>query len=150
LERLSPGQQDEAEAISAEIQRVLLDSERVDADIIQIQYRLENSSEIESGGLGESDIESAAATRQQDKRVWLSNAMLLVQEHPDWSDSAIAEKLGRHPSQLSRSKEYQIAAASVRGDKSSIVDGFIVTDDDTGRLDVEAFSDISGKPDIDE
>ena len=90
----------------------------------------------------------AAETRQQGKLEWLAKAMILVQENPDWPDVVIAQKVGRNPSQLSRSKSYQTVAAEFRGDKSSIVSGFIVKDDDTGTLDVEAYSDDPTEPDI--
>ena len=144
LEGLTPTQQDEAAVISSEIGQVVWELERTEAEISQIQYRLENRTETESGGSGK----PAAAIRQQDKRVWLSHAMLLVQDRPDWSDAAIAREVGRNPSQLSRSKEYRIAAELARGGRSSIRNGFIVKDDDTGTLDVEAYSDGPTEPGI--
>jgi hypothetical protein len=120
-------------------------SEEELAGIVEL---LEDVQHDESGGLGESDTESAAATRQQGRIEWLAKAMSVVQEHPDWSDSAIAQNVGRHPSQLSRSREYKIAAALARGDRSSIVGGFVVKNDDNGPSDVEAISDAPVEPDI--
>jgi len=154
LEGLTPTQQDEAAVISSEIGQVVWEFERTDAEISQIQYRLGNRTETESGGDERTvdDVDGsgkpAAETRQQRKLEWLAKAMILVQENPDWPDVVIAQKVGRNPSQLSRSKSYQTVAAGFRGDKSSIVSGFIVKDDDTGTLDVEAYSDDPTEPDI--
>ena len=64
--------------------------------------------------------------------------MLLVQEHPDWSDAQIAREVGKHPSTLSRDKTYQAAAPMARGDKSDRRRGHIKVDPDSGQQDVEA------------
>jgi len=154
LEGLTPTQQDEAAVISSEIGQVVWEFERTDAEISQIQYRLGNRTETESGGDERTvdDVDGsgkpAAKTRQQRKLEWLAKAMILVQENPSLSNVAIARKVGRNPSQLSRSKQFRDAAALARGGRSSIRNGFIVKDDDTGTLDVEAYSDGPTEPDI--
>jgi hypothetical protein len=51
---------------------------------------------------------------QKDKLEWLAKAMLLVNKNPEKSDAQIAKEVGRHPSQLSRSNEYQAAAKYAR------------------------------------
>jgi hypothetical protein len=81
---------------------------------------------------------------------WLATAMLLVQEHPDWSDAKIAREVGKHPSTLSRHKIYQAAAAMARGDKSDRPRGHIKADPDNGQLDVEAYSYDPEEQDLDE
>lgn len=83
----------------------------------------------------------APATRRDARARWLAEAMLLVRDHPDWSDRRIAECVGRNPGTLTRSKEYQAAAKMARGHRDQIVQGFIERDPDTGHTDVEAFSD---------
>jgi hypothetical protein len=45
---------------------------------------------------------------------WLAKAMLLVKEHPEYSDRRIARAVKIDPSQLTRSAEYQVAAALAR------------------------------------
>ncbi|MFG0328575.1 MAG: hypothetical protein ACF8PN_01640 [Phycisphaerales bacterium] len=73
--------------------------------------------------------------------VWLATAMLLVQDHPEWSDRKIAGKVGRHPSQLSRSAAYQEAAKLARGSKADIKSGYLTRDPETGMSDIEAYDD---------
>jgi hypothetical protein len=57
------------------------------------------------------------------KRRWVADAMLLVRDHPDWSDAAIANEVDVNPSQLSRCSEYKMAAAMARGQKSDLPRG---------------------------
>lgn len=73
---------------------------------------------------------------------WMAGAMLLVRDHPDWSDAKIAHEVDIDPSQLSRCPEYQRAAAMARGDKSQLPRGYGTTDPDdpTGPRDLEAYS----------
>lgn len=79
--------------------------------------------------------------RKPPKKRWLADAMLLVRDHPEYTDRQIAENIGVHPSQLSRSKEYQRAADLVRGQKTHLPRGRIQIDPDTGLRDVEGYSD---------
>ena len=54
----------------------------------------------------------------------LAIAMMLVQEHPDWSDRYIAEQAGyKSHSTLVRNKTYQTAAAMARGQKEDLPHG---------------------------
>jgi hypothetical protein len=69
---------------------------------------------------------------------WLSKAMLLVRDHPDWSDAEIARSVGRSPGTLSRSKEYKMAAALARGSKADRPKGYREIYPDDGTADVEA------------
>ena len=75
---------------------------------------------------------------------WLARALLLVRDHPEWSDAAIARNVGKHASTLCRSKEYQAAAGMARGAKSSRHRGHATTDPHSGLRDVEAYSDDLG------
>ena len=50
--------------------------------------------------------------------VWLARAMLLVRDNPEWSDAKIVREVGRHNSRLTRSREYKIAAALARGQRT--------------------------------
>lgn len=78
-------------------------------------------------------------SRQERRLKWLAEAMLLVDKHPDWPDAEIARKVGKNPSQLSRSREYQAAAGIARGDKSELRKGHIVVPNDRhAPRDVEA------------
>jgi hypothetical protein len=63
------------------------------------------------------------ARKLQSKRK-LAIAMMLIQEHPDWSDRSIAEKSGyKTHSTLVRNKTYQAAAAMARGKKGDLPHG---------------------------
>ena len=55
---------------------------------------------------------------------WLAEAMLLVNEHPEWSDAEIARKVGKDKSRLSRSKPYQMAADLARQPKKDMPTGY--------------------------
>lgn len=69
---------------------------------------------------------------------WLAKAMLMVRDHPDWSDAEIARRVGKSPGTLSRSKEYQMAAKLARGSKTDRPTGYVTVDPDSGAADVEA------------
>jgi hypothetical protein len=71
--------------------------------------------------------------------LWLANALLLVREHPDWSDAAIARAVGKSKSTLSRNKIYR-AAAKLARDKGGPPKGFVTTAADSRRSDVEAIA----------
>ena len=77
------------------------------------------------------------------KLVWLANAMLLVKEHPEWSDTKIARTVGKSPSTLSRSTEFQTAANMARGAKSDIGKGAVTINGKS--RDIEAY-DYSSDP----
>jgi polyhydroxyalkanoate synthesis regulator phasin len=77
--------------------------------------------------------------REAEKSMWLAQAMLCVQRHPDWSDAKIARMVNRHPSTLSRNTTYQMAAGMARGSKTDLPRGFVRTNED-GKCDVEAIS----------
>ena len=78
--------------------------------------------------------------RRRERIVWVAEAMLLVQEHPGWTDAKIATHVGKHKSSLSRSPEYQRAAEIARGKKEDRHDGYIRVDSDSGLTSVEAYS----------
>ncbi|REJ90647.1 MAG: hypothetical protein DWQ34_16950 [Planctomycetota bacterium] len=92
----------------------------------------------------ESEIEAAQPispkSKSEQRARWLAEAMLLVRDHPDWSDASIAERVGRHKSQLSRSPEYQTAAALARDPQRDPPKGRITVDPRSGLTDVEAYS----------
>jgi hypothetical protein len=64
--------------------------------------------------------------------------MLLVREHPDWSDSRIAGEVKIDKSQLSRSAEFQAAAGLARGKKRDLPKGHVEVDEESGLRTVEA------------
>lgn len=89
-------------------------------------------------------------TRRQRRARWLAEAMLLVQDHPDWPDRRIADAVSIDPGTLSRAKEYQAAAALARGEKGNATRGHITTNPDTGQSDVEAYADDDDSDRLDE
>jgi len=55
-----------------------------------------------------------ATEPERAKGDWLAAAMLMVRDNPTQSDAAIARAVGVHPSTLTRSHEYQLAAGMAR------------------------------------
>lgn len=90
--------------------------------------------------------DAPAATKREQRAKWLAEAMLLVRDHPRWSDRAIAKHVGKAASTLTRSPEYQTAAAMARGEKEELPQGHIEVDPDTGQADVEAYVRKIGEP----
>ena len=95
-------------------------------------------------------VDEAPVSQREKHADWLAKAMLLVRDHPEWSDRTIAGKVSRHPSTLSRSREYQAAAAMARGSKDELRRGHITVDAETGQEDIEAYDDQPGRPGWDE
>lgn len=93
------------------------------------------------------EAEAPPITKREKRAKWLAEAMLLVQDHPDWSDAEIARRVGRDSSGLSRSKTYQNAAAMARGSKVDRPAGYVTVDPDTGQHGVEAVAPTSATPD---
>ena len=60
---------------------------------------------------------------RSEQRKWLGHAMIVVREFPEWSNAKIAREVGKHPSTLSRSKEFQIAAGVARGEEGDKNEG---------------------------
>lgn len=75
---------------------------------------------------------------------WIARAMLIVRDHPDLTDSAIAKRVPINKAQLSRCQEYQLAAALAR-DRSALPRGFVSTDPDTKAREFDAID--PGEPD---
>lgn len=71
---------------------------------------------------------------------WLASAMLLVNDHPDWSNARIAEEVGKSRSTLSRSKYYREAARLARAPVRTPRRGFHIRHPD-GRIGLDAVSD---------
>lgn len=88
---------------------------------------------------GTANDDTGSSKKERQLR-WLAEAMLLVRDHPDWSDAEIARKVKKAGSTLSRSEEYQAAAAMARGDKANRPPGHVTVDPDSGLRDVEAVS----------
>lgn len=86
---------------------------------------------------GDAEEIGDTGAKQGGKR-WLAEAMLSVKDHPDWSDRKIAKDVGKSPSTLTRSPEYQAAAAMARGDKGDLPRGYIVPAEPGQPTDVEA------------
>jgi len=88
-------------------------------------------------------------TKREKQQEWLANAMLLLRDHPDWSDAKIAREVGKSPSTLCRNPEYKAAAARSRGSKSNIVKGHKTVDSESGMTDVEAYASDAENCDLD-
>jgi hypothetical protein len=95
-------------------------------------------------------LEEAPVSQREKSADWLAKALLLVRDHPKWSDRFIAQRVGVHPSTLSRSREYQMAAAMARGSKDDLRRGQVTVDPETGQQDIEAYDDQPGRPAWDE
>lgn len=89
-------------------------------------------------------------SKSEDRTRWLAEAMLLVRDNPEWSNAKIAKRVRKSPSTLSRSPEYQSAAAMARGDKSDLRRGHVTVDPDSGLRDVEAYSNDPAERDWDD
>jgi hypothetical protein len=98
------------------------------------------SQEASSHSSRQSSSSSSSSSSRRPKYDWLAKAMLLVNANPDWSDAKIAKEVGIHPSQLSRSLEYQGAAALARGKKTDLPSGHYDINPDTGARTLEAYS----------
>jgi hypothetical protein len=88
--------------------------------------------------LVETDAVAEGGTKEQ-RTPWWAKAILLVKDHPEWSDAKIAEAVGKSKSTLSRNKIYR-AAAKLARDKGGPTKGFITTDADSGLKDIEAIA----------
>ena len=89
-------------------------------------------------------------SKSEQPKQWTAEAMLLIRDHPEWSDAEIARRVGKDKSTLSRSKDYQAAAAMARGAKDDRHSGHITVDPDSGLRDVEAYSDDPAERDWDD
>lgn len=81
-------------------------------------------------------IEKRKPSRRERKFKWLAEAMLLVQDNPDWPDARIAEEVGIDKSRLSRTPEYKAAAALAR--RREPLEGKIETERSTKKRVLEA------------
>ncbi len=117
------------------------------------QERPHHNQAIIDAAQGDDEAEANKPTGPTSKREqraqWLAQVMLLVRDHPNWSDAEIARRVDKHKSTLSRSKEYQAAAAMARGVKEDRHRGHISVDADSGLRDVEAYSDDPAERDWD-
>jgi hypothetical protein len=77
---------------------------------------------------------SSTAQPKRGKGQWLGEALILLRDHPEWTDARIARECGVDRSRLSRSKEFKKAAGLARGRKADLPRGEKTAD---GRL--EAF-----------
>ncbi|MEE2640562.1 MAG: hypothetical protein VX768_08055 [Planctomycetota bacterium] len=120
----------------------------------ELMKRLRVPKETVNGGQGNDEAESTTpkgSTGKSEKSLlWLAKALLLVREHPDWSDAEISRQVGKSKSTLSRSKEYQTAAAMARGVKDDRHRGHISVNPYSGLREVEAYSDDPAERDWDD
>ncbi|MDG2012840.1 MAG: hypothetical protein P8J33_05010 [Pirellulaceae bacterium] len=93
---------------------------------------------------------TGTTSKSEQRAKWLAQAMLLVRDNPGWSDAEIARRVGKDKSTLSRSREYQNAAAMSRGVTGDRNRGHITVDPESGLRDVEAYSDDSAERDLDD
>ena len=75
------------------------------------------------------------------RKEWLAEAMLLVRDHPDWSDAMIAREVGVSPSTLSRDETYRAAAGMARRQGGRVPRGHSTTDPESGQRGLEAYDD---------
>ena len=75
--------------------------------------------------------EPTKPNRRQRRFIWMAQAIVIVMEHPERTDTKIAEEVGVNPGQLSRCGAYQLVASSVRGDKTDLPAAHVVIDPDT-------------------
>lgn len=75
----------------------------------------------------------------ESKFEWLAKAMLIVRDEPELSNARIAKQVGKSASTLSRSREFQAAAAMARGVKSDRPKGHRKVDSDSEAYGVEAY-----------
>ena len=98
--------------------------------------------ELQAGPAGKPQDarQNLPTTRRQRQIKWLAEAMLLVREHPDWSDAEIARRVGRSSTALSRNDTYQAAAAMARDGKPDLLRGHVTISEDGDLSDVEAYA----------
>lgn len=77
------------------------------------------------------------ASKRRDRAKWLGEALILLKDHPEWSDAEIARKVGIHPGNLSRCLEFQMLTQLSRGAPSDRPAGAANIDPDTGQRDVD-------------
>jgi len=90
---------------------------------------------------------SASQNKAVKRAEWLATAMLLVKEHPDWSDAKIARSVSKDPGTLSRSKEYKVVARLARNTETNLPKGHIEVDKDAGTTNLEAIAPSTAKVD---
>lgn len=91
---------------------------------------------------------SAKSKRRTDE--WLTQAMLTVRAHPDWSNNRIAKHVGVASSTLSRNDIYKRGAAMARRVKSDLQPGFLKTNEENHFSDVDGVTPPESSDDIDD
>lgn len=86
--------------------------------------------------IGKGERDGAATEPRPSRLKWLVKAMFMVKENPNLSNRKIAKAVERDPAQLTRSREYQRAAALARGSKQAVPRGS--KNGLTGELEAEA------------
>lgn len=86
------------------------------------------------------DKQPSQASSKGERFEWLAKAMLMVRDHPDWSDARIAREVGKNPGTLSRNREYKLAAKMARGSKNDRPRGYYDKTSDDGSLGLEAIA----------
>jgi hypothetical protein len=115
--------------------RAELDRETSCEPVAEVRH----TSGIVSGrGMDAPDAERTSAPAGVTRFEWLAKAMLLVLEHPDWSDAKIAREVHKHPSTLSRSREYKESAKMARVSIGQPPKGHITATASSKLRDVEA------------
>lgn len=87
------------------------------------------------------DATTIKPTRKPRRRKleWLSKALICVNDHPEWSNTRIAEEVGVSKSTLSRNDTFRQAAKFARDTSPCPKRGHYTVDPDTNLKDVEAF-----------
>jgi hypothetical protein len=127
-----------------------MDLERTEVPILLALLGEAEAAEKEAGRQAASvaEHEKSNSSRKPEGREvkrarWLGLASILVKDHPDWSDAAVAREADVAPSTLSRDPVYQAVAVMARCPRTPPRRGYVTTDSDTGHLDVEAVDDAS-------
>ena len=81
-------------------------------------------------------------SRRERRMLWVAKALLLIRDHPDWTNKAVAEAVGISPSQLTKARcpEFHAAKALAIKAREEQLRGHVEIDKDTGRRTVEAHS----------
>ncbi|MCC7193568.1 MAG: hypothetical protein IT444_12390 [Phycisphaeraceae bacterium] len=83
-------------------------------------------------------VTSAPMSARERRVQWEIKAMMLVQDHPEWSDAKIARHVGKNPATLSRSKQYKKGAALARSGGIDLPKGYKTVDEVSKTTDVAA------------
>jgi len=106
---------------------------KMEQDLAGLLEETEGNRDVTIGSAGSPPKKEMNVKPRKNKLAWLGDALVLVREHPDWSDRAIARSVEVSAGTLSRSPEYQTGATLARGKKADRPAGY--RDSETGDFD---------------